>query len=322
MRRSIVCSKSNVVYDAGVKSIQGRRDSMEDTFSFTVKFLLGMSLIFRTIRIRKIMLLVKHTELSIQIIHFIIDNIPKDDMTYSGVFDGHGGDKCSDYCKKQFHHNLARELSFRYEKTGFKDMSLIRDSFVSSHLMTQLQLRKQKIMDGTTAVTTFIHNDYKGDRWLHTGHVGDSVAILCQNIKDTPTEILLTPEHRPSLESESKRIIDSGGHIFHNRVMGVLAITRALGDIKLKREGVTGISHTPDVTSVKLDKSHMFLVMCSDGVTDVLNPKQIIQICYGVYEHYKKSSKHICLAKKMARHLVELAKKHSSDNITAMVIIL
>ena len=44
MRRSIVCSKSNMIYDAGVISIQGRRASMEDTFSFTAKFLLGMSL--------------------------------------------------------------------------------------------------------------------------------------------------------------------------------------------------------------------------------------------------------------------------------------
>ena len=261
----------------------------------------------------------KYIELPIIIIQFIIDYIPKDDITYSGVFDGHGGDKCSNYCKKHFHHNLTRELSFRYEKTGFKDIRLIKDSFVSAYLMTQLQLRRKKIMDGSTVVTSLIHNDCMGNRWLHIAHVGDSVGILCRIIDGIPTTILLTPEHRPNVKSEIKRIRDVGGYIFRDRVMGVLAITRAIGDIKLKKKGVIGISHIPDVTSVKLDKSYTFLVLCSDGVTDVINPKQIIE----ALEKYKKSSNSSHIARKMAKYLVHLAiKRYSQDNITAMVIIL
>ena len=51
-----MCSEATVIFDVGAESIQGKRDSMEDTSSFSSKFLSGMSLTFRTIRIRKIML--------------------------------------------------------------------------------------------------------------------------------------------------------------------------------------------------------------------------------------------------------------------------
>ena len=142
-------------------------------------------------------------------------------------------------------------------------------------------------------------------------------------IDGNPTTILLTPEHRPDVKSEIERIRDVGGHIFRDRVMGILAITRAIGDIGLKKKGVIGISHYPDVTSLKLDKSYSFLVLCSDGVTDVINPKQIIEACNYAYEKYKKSSNSSHIARKMAKYLVQLAKKrYSQDNITAMVIIL
>ena len=51
--RSSMCSKATVILGAGVESIQGKRNSMEDTSSFSSKFLSGMSLTFRTIRIKK-----------------------------------------------------------------------------------------------------------------------------------------------------------------------------------------------------------------------------------------------------------------------------
>jgi hypothetical protein len=53
----------------------------------------------------------------------------------------------------------------------------------------------------------------------------------------------LAPCHRPSVESERKRVEERGGAILRNRVCGVLAVTRALGDTALDPY----LSHTPEL---------------------------------------------------------------------------
>jgi hypothetical protein len=54
--------------------------------------------------------------------------------------------------------------------------------------------------------------------------------------------------HVASDSKEQERVRRDGGQVFMNRVMGSLAVSRALGDHALKRSGVFGvacISHPP-----------------------------------------------------------------------------
>jgi len=48
----------------------------------------------------------------------------------------------------------------------------------------------------------------------------------------------MTYDHKASDPVEQKRVKEGGGVIFQNRVSGNLAVTRALGDLSLKNEGV------------------------------------------------------------------------------------
>lgn len=64
--------------------------------------------------------------------------------------------------------------------------------------------------------------------------------MLCENDKAVRVSI----DHKATNESEIKRIKEMGGIIIRGRVSGALAVTRALGDLDLKTEGVLNV---PDV---------------------------------------------------------------------------
>ncbi len=72
-------------------------------------------------------------------------------------------------------------------------------------------------------------------RVLYTANVGDARIVLCRNGK----ALRLSYDHKGSDENEGKRIANAGGLILNNRVNGVLAVTRALGDAYMK-DLVTG----------------------------------------------------------------------------------
>lgn len=66
---------------------------------------------------------------------------------------------------------------------------------------------------------------------MFQANVGDSRAVGCINGKVD----VLSIDHKPSNETELKRITAAGGWVEANRVNGNLALSRALGDFLLKR---------------------------------------------------------------------------------------
>lgn len=97
-------------------------------------------------------------------------------------------------------------------------------------------------------------------RVLYTANVGDARIVLCRNGK----ALRLSYDHKGSDENEGKRIASAGGLILNNRVNGVLAVTRALGDTYLK-DLVTGHPYTTE-TVVQPDQDE-FLILACDGVS-------------------------------------------------------
>lgn len=73
----------------------------------------------------------------------------------------------------------------------------------------------------------------------------------------------LTYDHKGSDSQEAKRITDAGGFVMNNRVNGVLAVTRSLGDASMK-EFVVG---SPYTTETVLDEEDEFLIVACDGVS-------------------------------------------------------
>lgn len=97
-------------------------------------------------------------------------------------------------------------------------------------------------------------------RVLYTANVGDARIILCRQGK----ALRLSYDHKGSDENEGKRITNAGGLILNNRVNGVLAVTRALGDTYMK-DLVTGHPYTTE-TVIQPDLDEFAIIAC-DGVS-------------------------------------------------------
>ncbi|KAL6871200.1 phosphatase 2C-like domain-containing protein [Trichoderma novae-zelandiae] len=116
---------------------------------------------------------------------------------------------------------------------------------------------------------------------LIVAHVGDTRVLLC----DTATGLAqpLTSDHHPTTPGESRRLrryapagsMVSGDSFGEERIAG-LANSRAFGDIKSKR---IGVSAEPEITRVELGPAeYSFLVLMSDGVSGTLSDQEIVDV--------------------------------------------
>lgn len=128
---------------------------------------------------------------------------------------------------------------------------------------------------GTTAVTAI----FDGQK-ITTATVGDScLFIVVRDEKGEPiyVERLNRITHKAKWESEKRRIEKQGGYVEYQRAMGLLAISRALGD---RQDGYQGVVIAePDIDEITIEKISekfpgqiftMEIFGCSDGLTDYL----------------------------------------------------
>ncbi|CAG8748997.1 24419_t:CDS:2 [Gigaspora margarita] len=146
---------------------------------------------------------------------------------------------------------------------------------------------------------------------ITVAHVGDTRVLLCD--AHSGNAVPLTFDHHPSSVSELDRLQKYGGYVITDSfgsemILGRLANTRAFGDSKMKKYG---ISAEPEIISKTVKGDDIaFMVLISDGVSSVLSNQEIID-CIKNYDNVTTG----------AEKLVELAEElGSDDNITAMVI--
>ena len=72
-------------------------------------------------------------------------------------------------------------------------------------------------------------------------NLGDTRAVLSENGLAKRVSV----DHKGTSEKEAERIKKSGGIILRGRVSGQLAVTRALGDLELKKEVTQNILTPP-----------------------------------------------------------------------------
>lgn len=139
-------------------------------------------------------------------------------------------------------------------------------------------------------------------RVLYTANVGDARAVLCRGGKG----VRLTYDHKGSDSQEAKRITDAGGFVMNNRVNGVLAVTRSLGDASMK-EFVVGSPYTTETT---LDEQDEFLIVACDGLWDVCDDQQAVDLVRSIMDPQEAS-------KKLLDHAMT---NYSTDNLSVMVV--
>lgn len=63
---------------------------------------------------------------------------------------------------------------------------------------------------------------------------GDSRAVLAKKTGDKFLAFDMSEDHKPELPEEKRRIEKAGGFVDENRVKGILALSRAIGDLEYK----------------------------------------------------------------------------------------
>eukprot|EP00899_Mesostigma_viride_P020482 jgi/Mesvir1/28435/Mv15858-RA.2 len=117
---------------------------------------------------------------------------------------------------------------------------------------------------GTTANVAIV-----GPRQLIVANCGDSRAVLCRS----GTAVPLSLDHKPDRADEAARIAAAGGHVLYfngYRVLGVLAMSRAIGDVSLKPYVIP----EPEVTVVDREEGDEFLILATDGLWDVVSNQE------------------------------------------------
>jgi len=230
--------------------------------------------------------------------HVIVDSfggVPE--QGYFAIYDGHGGRGAVDFTAKTLHKVLLEVLEGNPEINP-------SEALKQAYLLTDKQMGETQIQfSGTTAISALIRT-HNGKRTLFCANAGDARTVINRNGKAER----LSYDHKGSDEGETKRIIDAGGFVVLNRVNGILAVTRSLGDHAMK-DYVVG---DPYLQTIELDETDTHLILACDGLWDVTSDQEAIDLILPENDAQKMSDK----------LLVHALKNGSTDNISVMVVLL
>ena len=166
---------------------------------------------------------------------------------------------------------------------------------------------------GSTGVICYLCRDAK-DLKLHTASVGDSGAVLVRGGR--AVEVSAMDQHKPSHESEKRRIVQSGGTVKDGRMFGQLGVSRAFGDLCFK---AFGLLSEPCISEVTLQAGDTHLIVASDGLWGSVRPSEAARI---VTNDDGSSKSAVDIAEKLAGIALKRQNEVASrggDNVTVVV---
>jgi serine/threonine protein phosphatase PrpC len=140
-----------------------------------------------------------------------------------GVLDGHGGRDCAQFCADEIPMKIVASL-----RSGCQCTEALYRSFIDADSEF---LQSDSVSNAGTTANVAVYDAYRNV--FYVANTGDTRAVLCRHGK----ALDLTYDRKGSDPEEISRIIAAGGFVSQGRVMGTLAVTRALGDIQLKEQG-------------------------------------------------------------------------------------
>ncbi|XP_050203910.1 probable protein phosphatase 2C 24 isoform X2 [Mercurialis annua] len=205
-------------------------------------------------------------------------------LHYFGVYDGHGCSHVAMRCRERLHELVKEEAALaavpsslangEWKKAMERSFSRMdKEAIVASDggvaaaggggggsCRCEMQTPECDAV-GSTAVVAVITRDK-----IIVANCGDSRAVLSRNGKPVPLSI----DHKPDRPDELNRIQAAGGRVIYwdgPRVLGVLAMSRAIGDNYLKPY----VSCEPEVTVTERTAGDDCLILASDGLWDVVS---------------------------------------------------
>ncbi|XP_044505426.1 probable protein phosphatase 2C 24 isoform X1 [Mangifera indica] len=196
-----------------------------------------------------------------------------EELHYFGVYDGHGCSHVAMRCRERLHELVKEELENKgAEITEWKgllersfkrmdrEVTVCNAAAVKATCRCELQTPECDAV-GSTAVVAIMVADK-----IVISNCGDSRAVLCRNGK----ALAVSSDHKPDRPDELNRIQALGGRVIYwdgARVLGVLAMSRAIGDNYLKPY----VSCEPEITIIDRTAEDDCLILATDGLWDVVS---------------------------------------------------
>lgn len=221
---------------------------------------------------------------------------------FFAIYDGHGGVRSAKFVEKALPKELLKRTPLPTKPDDVLDW--LRKGFLAVDEQLCNELKVGIDDSGCTAAVAYL--TWNGnDHMLYTANVGDSRVVLCQGSQATR----LTIDHNAkTCPEEIKRVSDQNGYIVHDKVMGMLSVTRAFGDYGLKQ----WVHADPHMTQTVLQHTTepIFVIIACDGLWDVVSDEEAAQLLQ------KERS-----CKDMSHKLLYTAlSKGTKDNVSIMVL--
>ena len=224
-------------------------------------------------------------------------------ISFFGIYDGHGGEGCSEYLRDNLHKLICNNNEFFPEdvpeaiKLGFQKAE---KDFINNYALSD----KKEIIDksGSCAIIILIV-----DKKVYIANVGDSRCLL--SMENGKKYIEVTKDHKPNSPNELKRIKKYGGNIYQSEtvinnvtnaelngkiligpyrvVPGRLSVSRTIGDVEAKLEKFGGnpnvIIPEPEIFFYDLKKIDIdFFILGCDGIYDQISSNEILDCAWMV----------------------------------------
>eukprot|EP00756_Hemistasia_phaeocysticola_P029540 Hpha_TRINITY_DN16238_c0_g11::TRINITY_DN16238_c0_g11_i1::g.14797::m.14797 len=215
------------------------------------------------------------------------------DEVLAAVFDGHDGHAAANFCRDHFMPVLLRHI--RESKDRCRALQ---------KTVAELDARFNSIANEThTPAGACITAALCSNQMIRICHLGDSRAVLGKKQGNKPPSATvmdvdwvslsaeerksqlgvygygckaLTTDHVPSNPVESAAVVSRGGEVIDaygcKRVQGQLAVTRALGDSKVRKF----VSQEPEILEIPRTPDMSFLVLATDGLWGVMSDEEAV----------------------------------------------
>ena len=240
-------------------------------------------------------------------------------ISYFAIFDGHGGEECSEFLKNNYMNYLIENANFPFDikLSMIESFQKIEDDFFKLKCKDNLE---DSDKSGSCALVSVIF-----DNKIYIANIGDSRAIM--SIGGGTKVRQLTADQKPDNIKEFERALKNGSKIYlddnddpdrdeskiefikdkaelekmkeikenskEEKIFRVypsdLAVMRTVGDIKAKKKEFGGIPGTiiniPEVYIFDINSSDDFIVMGCDGIFDDLSNQEIVNAAWTVFKH-------------------------------------
>jgi len=263
---------------------------------------------------------------------YVSDEAMEELGVYFAVLDGHGGTQVADHAAKCLHKNIMSQFRQKQVQPASRDEKIkqaIKEAYVQTdkEILSMAERKKFELV-GSTCVSALLHGNPKLGTALRliVANLGDSRAVLCRGGQ----AVSVSEDHKPTRIDEKKRIERVGGLVL--QVRGALrvatstnpnsmnksarkeyqglAMTRSFGDMYFKQPISLSIAE-PEITVVPLSDKDLFLVLATDGVYDVLNNQEVVDLAMRHWDDPEEAAKNVVRS---------AYKRGSEDNLTVLVI--